>query len=141
FFFIREYFEKWQQSIDRAERLEKEKAQVQFDNLKNQLNPHFLFNALTSLNSLIKTNPQLASDFLQHMSRVYRYVLRHKDKHVVSLHEELDFISNYLFLMKTRFGEAFQFTCEVPEKEKEKGIVPVTLQILIENAVKHNTLN
>ncbi len=141
FFFIREYIGVWKQSIAKNQRLEKEKAQVQFDNLKNQLNPHFLFNALSSLDSLIKTDPELASRFLQNMSRVYRYVLKHKDKDLVSLNEELEFIREYLFLMETRFGEAFEFRCEVPEDKKEKGIVPVTLQILLENALKHNVIN
>lgn len=140
-FFILEYIEKWKQSIERAERLEREKARVQFDNLKNQLNPHFLFNALSSLNSLIASDPEQASDFLQHMSRVYRYVLRHKDKEVVSLKVEMEFISNYLFLLDTRFGTAFSFRNDVPEEDREKGIVPVTLQILIENAVKHNVIS
>lgn len=140
-FFIAEYIEKWKLSIQRAERLEREKTQVQFDNLKNQLNPHFLFNALTSLNSLIKSNPELASDFLQNMSRVYRYVLKHKDKEVVSLREETEFLNDYLFLLETRFGEAFRFESTIPEEALGKGIVPVTLQILVENAVKHNIIS
>jgi len=140
-FFIAEYIEKWKQSIQRAERLEREKTQVQFDNLKNQLNPHFLFNALTSLNSLIKSNPELASDFLQNMSRVYRYVLKHKDKEVVSLREEINFLNDYLFLLDTRFGEAFRFESAIPDQELGKGIVPVTLQILVENAIKHNIIS
>lgn len=140
-FFIVEYIRKWQESIRRAERLEREKTQVQFDNLKNQLNPHFLFNALSSLNSLIKNNPELASDFLQHMSRVYRYVLQHKEKNVVSLREEQEFVRDYLFLLDTRFGESFNFRNTIPEEKLEAGIVPVTFQILIENAIKHNTLS
>ncbi|MBI1223250.1 MAG: histidine kinase [Bacteroidetes bacterium] len=140
-FFISEYIEKWKQGVQRADRLEKEKTQVQFDNLKNQLNPHFLFNALTSLNSLIKTDPKLASEFLQNMSRIYRYVLQHKDKDVVSLREEKDFVADYLFLMDTRFGEAFEFKEAIDERMMDKGIVPVTLQILIENALKHNTIS
>lgn len=140
-FFIREYIQKWQESIHLAERLEKEKTQVQFDNLKNQMNPHFLFNALSSLNSLIKSNPELASEFLQHMSKVYRYVLQHKEKNVVSLREEIAFIRDYLFLLDTRYGAAFHFNINIPEEKMEAGIVPVTLQILIENAIKHNTLS
>ncbi len=82
-FFTEFFIARWKDSLVRAERLEKEKSYVQFDNLKNQLNPHFLFNALTSLNSLIAENPTLASQFLQHMSRVYRYVLQNKDKSFV----------------------------------------------------------
>lgn len=137
--FIADYFiNRWKDSLVLAERLEKEKAQVQFDNLKNQLNPHFLFNALTSLNSLIFENQGLASQFLQHMSKVYRYVLQNKEKNFVTLETELDFIQNYVFLLETRFKNAVRIRFDVREETKEKAIVPVTLQILIENALKHN---
>ncbi len=137
-FFTEFFIARWKDSLVQAERLEKEKSYVQFDNLKNQLNPHFLFNTLTSLNSLISENPALASQFLQHMSRVYRYVLQNKEKSFVGLRTELDFISNYVFLAETRFGKALQIEFNVPEGAQEKAIVPVTLQILIENALKHN---
>jgi two-component system, LytTR family, sensor kinase len=137
-FFTKYFIGRWKDSLIRAERLEKEKSQVQFDNLKNQLNPHFLFNALTSLNSLITENPVLASQFLQQMSKVYRYVLQNKDRNFVSLQTELDFISNYVFLVETRFAGALKIQFTIPDSLKEKAIVPVTLQILIENALKHN---
>jgi len=137
--FIADYFiNRWKDSLVLAERLEKEKAQVQFDNLKNQLNPHFLFNALTSLNSLIFENQGLASQFLQHMSKVYRYVLQNKEKNFVTLETELEFIQNYVFLLETRFKNALKINFNIREDNKEKAIVPVTLQILIENALKHN---
>ena len=137
-FFIKYFLGQWKNSIVLTERLEKEKAQVQFDNLKNQLNPHFLFNALTSLNSLIFENQQLASQFLQQMSKVYRYVLQNKDKNFVSLQTEIDFIRNYVFLAETRFGGALKINFDVRKDSLERAIVPVTLQILIENALKHN---
>jgi two-component system LytT family sensor kinase len=140
-FFLKYFIARWKESILQTERLEKEKSQVQFDNLKNQLNPHFLFNALTSLNSLITENQQLASQFLQHMSKVYRYVLQNKDKNFVSLQTELDFIKNYVFLAETRFGGALKIKFEVSERAHEQAIVPVTLQILIENALKHNIVD
>lgn len=135
------FFREWKKSAVQAERLQKERAQVQFDNLKNQLNPHFLFNSLTSLNSLIFDNQQLASDFLQHLSRVYRYVLQTKDRELVSLSTELDFISNYVFLLSTRFEEMLSITFEIPEHLLERQIVPVSLQILVENAIKHNIIS
>jgi hypothetical protein len=141
FFFIRYFIGRWKDSLVQAERLEKEKAQIQFDNLKNQLNPHFLFNALTSLNSLITENPALASQFLQQMSKVYRYVLQNKDRNSVSLHTELDFIRNYVFLAETRFGGALKIKFEISKEAMESAIVPVTLQILIENAMKHNVID
>ncbi|MGV3586128.1 MAG: sensor histidine kinase [Adhaeribacter sp.] len=140
-FFANYFLHQWKTSIQRAERLEREKTQVQFDNLKNQLNPHFLFNALTSLNSLIFEDQQLASDFLQHLSKVYRYVLQHKEKGLVSLQAELDFIQSYVFLLETRFAEGLQIGFNIPDCARHKEIVPVTLQIVIENALKHNIIN
>ena len=135
------FIDQWKSSLVKAERLEKEKTQVQFDNLKNQLNPHFLFNALTSLNSLIFENQSLASQFLQHLSKVYRYVLQNKDKNFVTVQTELDFIQNYVFLLNTRFENALTITFRIDVSSKEKAIVPVTLQILIENALKHNVVD
>ena len=140
-FFAREYFYNWKESITKAERLEKEKTQVQFDNLKNQLNPHFLFNALTSLNSLIFSDQVLASRFLQHMSKVYRYLLQNRNREVVSVGTELEFIRDYIFLIKTRFNDSVHIHFNIADNAREKGIVPVTLQILIENALKHNVLS
>ena len=140
-FFTVYFLDRWKDSIIYAERLEKEKSQVQFDNLKNQLNPHFLFNALTSLNSLIFSNQHLASEFLQQLSKVYRYVLQNKDKNFVLLQTELDFIANYVKLLETRFEGALRIQFNISEAAREKAIVPVTLQILIENATKHNIID
>ena len=135
------YFFNWKKDLVKLANMQREQAIVKYDALKNQLNPHFLFNALTSLNSLIFENQQLASDFLQQLSKVYRYVLQNKEKETVSLSTELDFISHYIFLLKTRFGNGIEFQIGLPEKVKEKEIVPVTLQILIENAMKHNVVS
>jgi two-component system, LytTR family, sensor kinase len=140
-FFTIYFLDRWKATIVEAERLEKEKSQVQFDNLKNQLNPHFLFNALTSLNSLIFENQQLASEFLQQLSKVYRYVLQNKDKNFVLLATELEFISNYVQLLETRFQGGLKINFDVNGASREKAIVPVTLQILIENAIKHNIVD
>lgn len=136
-----QFIDRWKDSIVRAERLEKEKSQVQFDNLKNQLNPHFLFNALTSLNNLIIEDQLLASQFLQQLSKVYRYVLQNKDKNFVSVQTELEFIQHYISLLKTRFREALFITTDIRPDAEERAIVPVTLQILIENAIKHNVVD
>lgn len=140
-FIVLHFFEEWQKSLIKNERLQKERAQVQFDNLRNQVNPHFLFNSLTALNSLIFENPKLASDFLQHLSRVFRYVLLHKDKGEVALETELGFIRRYLFLLETKYGRSLQVKMEVDDELLDRKIVPVTLQILLENAVKHNMLS
>lgn len=133
--------QKWRESALRASNLEKEKSQVQFDNLKNQLNPHFLFNSLTSLDSLIQENPPLARDFLQQLSKVFRYVLKNKEKGLVSLETELTFIKHYVGLLKTRFGESLQVEYAIADDTLDLQITPVTLQILIENAIKHNIIN
>jgi len=133
--------QKWRENSLRATNLEKEKSQVQFDNLRNQLNPHFLFNSLTSLDSLIQENPPLAREFLQQLSKIFRYVLKSKEKGLVSVETELGFIKNYVSLLKTRFGEALQVNFEIAEDTLDLQITPVTLQILIENAIKHNIVN
>jgi hypothetical protein len=139
-FFTLYFIRKWKEELLKAERLEKEKTQVQFDSLKNQLNPHFLFNALASLNSLITEDQQLASKFLQQLSKVYRYVLQHKDESVVSMQTELDFIQNYIFLAETRFGGALSITVKLDTYYLDRRVVPVTTQVLLENAFKHNVM-
>jgi two-component system, LytTR family, sensor kinase len=131
------FFSRWRVELVRSAELERERAQVQFDNLKNQLNPHFLFNSLTSLNSLIVDNPQLASDFLQQLSKVYRYVLQ-SNNDLVSLETELAFIKRYVHLLETRFQAGLKVDFTVSENALERKIAPVTLQILMENAIKHN---
>lgn len=140
-FFAHYFLIRWRDSQIMNERLEKEKAQVQFDNLKNQLNPHFLFNALTSLNSLIREDKDLASQFVQQLSKVYRYVLQNKESSSVSLQTELNFIQQYIALLQTRFSTALGIRIDVSAENYDRCVVPVTLQILIENAIKHNVLD
>jgi sensor histidine kinase YesM len=139
FIFGFHFFRRWKEQKLVAAELEKEKAQVQYDNLKNQLNPHFLFNTLSSLNSLIFENPQLASEFLQQLSKVYRYVLENKEKNLVPLETEIKFVKHYVQLLKARFEQGMEVNFDINEAGLSKGIAPVTLQILIENAMKHNT--
>ncbi len=131
----------WRENAVRASLLEKENSQVQFDNLKNQLNPHFLFNSLSSLDALIHENPDLASQFLRQLAKVFRYVLQNKEKVLVKLSTEIEFIDNYIALLKTRFNDALQIRFNISEEVLDYKIVPVTLQILIENALKHNIVN
>lgn len=140
-YFTFHFFEEWKKTELHEKQLEKEHADMQFENLKNQLNPHFLFNSLSSLNSLIFENQELASQFLKQLSRVYRYLLEHKDKEFVSLQVEGIFIANYIALLKTRFNKALEIHLNLLEEDLEKRIVPVTLQVLLENAIKHNRLS
>jgi ligand-binding sensor domain-containing protein len=119
--------------------LEKEKALVMYENLKQHLNPHFLFNSLTSLSSLIRIDPQQASDFLEKMSKVYRYILKNRDNEVVPISDELKFVQLYIDLQKTRFEDGLQVRININEQYHYRKIAPVTLQNLVENAIKHNT--
>ncbi|GAB2596010.1 ligand-binding sensor domain-containing protein [Spirosoma areae] len=123
-----------------ASRLERDKAEIHYQNLINHLNPHFLFNSLTSLNSLITTKPKDASVFLRKLSATYRYILQNKDKELISLTDELNFTQNYIDLQKARFDEGLQITVTVAPPYLDRQIVPVTIQNLIENAIKHNTI-
>lgn len=122
-----------------ASQLEKEKTMMRYHHLKNQVNPHFLFNTLSSLDGLIHSNPSLASDFVKHISKVYRYVLEHKENEVVSLETEVNFIGHYISLLQIRYGNGIDIKLDISEAGMEKGIAMVTLQMLIDNAVKHNS--
>ncbi|MBN8787354.1 MAG: histidine kinase [Terrimonas sp.] len=124
-----------------AEQLKKAQLQTQFDSLKEQVNPHFLFNSLNSLSSLIATNPDKAEAFVEEMSRVYRYLLRSNEEQLTTLQKEMDFIESYNMLLQTRFGSGFQPVLQIEEKKKEWLLPPMTLQLLIENAVKHNIVD
>jgi len=116
-------------------------ASAQFDALKNQLDPHFLFNSLNVLTSLIDENPDAAQNFTTALSKVYRYVLEQKNKELVSVDEELQFAKTYVRLIKMRFEDSIVF--DIPEKTSnpEAKVVPLSLQLLLENAVKHNIVN
>lgn len=116
-------------------------ASAQFDALKNQLDPHFLFNSLNVLTSLIDENPDAAQQFTTSLSKVYRYVLEQKNKELVTVDEELKFAKTYVSLLKMRFEDSIVF--EIPEKANnpEAKVVPLSLQLLLENAVKHNIVN
>lgn len=114
---------------------------AKYESLKSQLDPHFLFNSLNVLTSLIGENPEMAEKFTTKLSKVYRYVLEQKSKDIIPLTEELEFARTYMDLLKMRFEDAIQF--HLPEKasDEELKIVPLSLQILLENAVKHNVIS
>ncbi len=116
-------------------------ASAKFDALKNQLDPHFLFNSLNVLTSLIEENPKAAQKFTTSLSKIYRYVLEQKNKDVVDLSEEIKFAKTFVDLLKMRFEDGIN--CDVPLDLKlaEAKIVPLSLQLLLENAVKHNRVS
>ncbi len=113
-------------------------ASAQFDALKNQLDPHFLFNSLNVLTSLIEENPKAATKFTTSLSKVYRYVLEQKNKELVTVAEELQFAQLYMSLIKMRFEDSIVFTLPETISNPEAKVVPLSLQLLLENAVKHN---
>ncbi len=120
-------------------KLQKENLQSQFEVLKQQVNPHFLFNSLNVLTSLIKADPDLAETFTEKLSKVYRYVLENKEKDLVSLSTEMDFLNAYLFLINIRFSGKIILEIDIDSKYAEYRVLPIAVQMLIENAIKHNT--
>ena len=133
--------EEWKKSTRKEvveQKLIAKSANAQFESLKNQLDPHFLFNSLNVLSALIDENPHQAQRFTASMSKIYRYVLEQKDKELVTVEEELDFAKTYCNLLKTRFEDSVNFEFQVDEKEKKSFVVPLSLQLLLENCIKHN---
>lgn len=115
--------------------------QQEFDVLKSQVNPHFLFNCFNTLSSLIVEDPQRADSFLNELSKVYRYLLRNNESSLSTLQNELNFIESYFKLLKTRHGEAVQFQLEIDKRYNHYLLPSLSLQLLVENAVKHNVLS
>lgn len=137
FFFFKEYKQQWME----AEELRQTSTQAQLQLIKNQVNPHFLFNNLNVLSSLvIKDNPE-ANKFIEEFSKVYRYILTNQEKELVDLQSELEFIQPYIFLLKKRFDNGLQIDINIPENYKNTYLIPVALQMLIENAIKHNIVS
>ena len=132
------YFHKWKQLFSEAEALKRENLQTQLDSLKAQINPHFLFNNLGSLSSLIMEDQERAVTFVNELSSVYRYLLQANEHQLTSLKSELTFLRDYFHLLKTRFGEGVHLEVDVEEHHRSYLLPPLTLQLLIENAVKHN---
>lgn len=122
------------------EHLKNENLQIQLDSLKNQLNPHFLFNSLNTLSWLINDDKAKSQQYLQKLSQVLRYSLSMQEQSLVSLKEELTLVESYIFLLQIRFGENLQVTQNIHEAHKF-NIPPLSLQLLIENAIKHNVIS
>jgi sensor histidine kinase YesM len=124
---------------DKVRQLNIAKAQAELEALKNQIDPHFIFNALNTLSFLITKDPVNARLYNDTLAKVYRYILGNKDKDLVMLKEEIEFISNYFYLLKIRFGNAVNMIIEINDLESEDFLIPpISMQALIENAIKHN---
>ncbi len=132
------YYKYRQESKVKEQKIIAGTASAKFDALKNQLDPHFLFNSLNVLTSLIEENPQQAQKFTTALSKVYRYVLEQKDKDLISVDEELQFAKTYVRLLKMRFEDSIVFDIPDASQNPDAKIVPLSLQLLLENAVKHN---
>ncbi|MDO6758666.1 histidine kinase [Tamlana sp. 2_MG-2023] len=132
------YYNRYQQNKLKEQKVIAGTASAKFDALKNQLDPHFLFNSLNVLTSLIEENPKNAQKFTTGLSKVYRYVLEQKSKELVTVDEELQFAKTYMSLLKMRFEDSIVFTMPEQASNPESKVVPLSLQLLLENAVKHN---
>jgi hypothetical protein len=134
------FFNAWKQSFIKAEKLKVEMLAYKYESLRNQINPHFLFNSLNVLSDLVYDDQAMAVKFIRQMSDLSRYVLDSRDKELVPLKDELAFIESYTFMLKTRFEEKLTIDIDV-QPRPDDYLVPMTLQLLIENAVKHNEVS
>ena len=133
-----QFFSKWKMSLAEVEKYKKESVEAQLENLKSQVNPHFLFNNLSVLSSLVYKDQDKAIDFINQFSKVYRYILDYKNKELVELETELKFIESYCYLLTIRFSEGIKFNFNIESDKLCLLIPPMALQLLIENTIKHN---
>ena len=133
------FFNEWKSSEIKTERLQKQNLDSHLATLKDQVSPHFLFNSLNVLSRLVHEDSKLAEKYINRLSLVYRYLMDNKDKEVVSLESELDFMKSYVFLLKVQFGDSLTVDLEV-DSEVEMMIPPMAVQMLLENAISHNIL-
>lgn len=131
-----------ERNLRKLSSLQKERMMFEYEHLKSQVNPHFLFNSLNTLSSLIEENQELATDYTEHLADLYRNMLAYRDKDLILLREELSILQNYMYIQQSRFGKALQLQVEVAEElNHNKRVVPLALQLLVENAIKHNIVS
>lgn len=135
------YFQEYKTTRIEAEELKRISAQAELQLVKSQINPHFLFNNLNVLSALVMKDNTEANRFIEEFSKVYRYILTNHDKEMVPLKTELDYIKPYIFLLEKRFGEGLLVTMDIPAYYLDHFIIPASLQMLIENAIKHNIVS
>ncbi|MEO1051573.1 MAG: histidine kinase [Bacteroidota bacterium] len=135
------YMNQLKKSQLEAEQLKKQSIEAQFEALRNQINPHFLFNSFNVLSTLVYKDADTSSKFIEQLASVYRYLLYNQENKVVPLKRELEFIHSYVFLLKIRFKENLFVQNGIPEDKKILYIAPATIQMLIENAIKHNVVS
>ncbi len=130
----------WIKSIEKNEELKRENLIAKYEALKNQVNPHFLFNSLNTLSGVVEQKPEFGTAFIKKLSDIYRYVLEQSDKELVSIHDEMKFVENYIFLSQMRFGKGLIFNSHLT-KNQNSQVAPLGLQMLVENAIKHNIIS
>jgi len=135
------YFNENERSEAELQQLQKELSTIKFEVLKSQINPHFMFNSLNVLSGLIDTDVEKAQDFIDEFAMVYRYVLETIEKQVVSIEEEIGFLRSYMFLQKIRYGESLSYDINVASECLKMLVPPLSLQTVVENAIKHNTIS
>jgi two-component system LytT family sensor kinase len=135
------FFIGWKSSLLEVEKYKTANAQAQLENLKEQINPHFLFNNLSVLSSLVTKNQEKALDFIQQLSKVYRYVLDSKQHELISLQDELRFLDSYIYLLTIRFDASLHIEMFDSSQQPSKFLPPMCLQMLVENAIKHNEVS
>jgi hypothetical protein len=135
------FFIQWNKTAVEVVKYEKRVAKVELELLKMQINPHFLFNNFSTLTSLIEEDPVLAVEYVQQLCSIYRHALKDEEQHVVSLNIEMEFIRSYLFLYKTRFQESLTVRIDIPDVYMSKGIATATMQLIVENCLKHNSIS
>jgi LytS/YehU family sensor histidine kinase len=122
--------------------LQQQKMLFEYDHLRSQVNPHFLFNSLNTLTGLIEEEPKKALEYSSHLSDLYRTILAYRSEDQLYLFEELDILNNYIHIQKSRFGNALQVSIDIPKDTQEnRKVVPLALQLLVENAMKHNVVS
>lgn len=135
----RSFLFNWRQTAIDAEKFKRESTVARFESLRSQVNPHFLFNSLNALTNLVYEDQDKAAKFIKQLSEVYRYLLDTREKEIVPLAEEKKFLESYLFLQQIRFGDKLKF--EVSLDESSAMVAPLVLQMLVENAIKHNEIS
>jgi len=134
------FYRQWIMNFSRSVRLEKDSIEAKYEILKTQINPHFLFNSLNSLTSIVDKNPR-AVDYIQDLSEFLRYILGSRDKDLVYLRDELKVLNHYYELQKSRFQENLLISIDIPEKYHLYTLPPLVLQMLVENCIKHNIIS
>ena len=134
-------FKKWKLSLIEQERLKEENLIAKLESLKKQLDPHFLFNSFSVLSEVIYKDISLADEFITKLSHVYRYVLEHNEETIIDVRKELEFVKAYCFLLNVRFNQKINLEIDIDVKYSRFSVPPLAIQLLVENAVKHNQIS